>query len=567
MTRPLDYCDKAQRYIEAVLSGSRSACRWVKLACERQQKDLARKDWRYTFDRARGNKVCRFIECLTHVKGSIAGQPIHLEDWQCFLLTTVFGWVDKETGFRRYRKAYVEVPRGNGKSTLLSGIGLYMETADREPGADVYSFATTKEQAKIVFNDALAMTRGNKDFREAFGVTALNHSIIVLGTNSKFVAKSADADTLDGLNTHCGIIDELHAHKTRYVFDVVESSLTKRDQPLMFSITTAGFILDGICMEQRRTIAHILDETIQDDNYFGIIYTIDPGDDWKDPASLEKASPNWGVSVKPDASLSALRNALVNTTAQKNFLTKYLDVWVNSDSQWLEMEKYRNCIDKTFRREDFSGKYAIYGIDLASKLDITAVVRLWWRRESDGEVHYYVGADYFLPEEAINNSDNSQYDGWRRSEYLKATGGAVTDLAALEEYLKADIPQYDTLAVAYDPMQATQLSQDLIQEGAPMVELPQTLKNMSEPMKQLQALIYAGRLHVEDNPVTHWMFGNVVCHVDAKENIYPRKEKVQNKIDGVVALIMAINQSIHMDVENCYTDIDNTPIDWGAFKI
>lgn len=566
----IDYCRKAQRYIDKVLTGKIPACRFVRQACERQQRDLGRAKsgrWRYIFSKQAANRVCRFIECLQHVKGPKAGQNIHLEDWQCFILTTLFGWLNRKSGVRRFRKGYIEVPRGNGKSTMLSGIGLYMETADGEKGADVFSFATTKEQARIVFNDALAMTRGNRDFREAFGVTALNHSIVVIGTNSTFRPKSSDADTLDGLNVHCGIIDELHAHKTRYVYDVVESAITKRDQPMIVSITTAGFILDGICMEQRRTIAHILDQSIEDDAYFGVIYTIDQGDDWQTEAALRKANPNWGVSVQPDAALSAQNNAKINTTAQKNFLTKYLDIWVNSDSAWLDMERYRRCIDREIKREDFAGRYAIFGIDLASKLDISAILRVFWKpAESTGEMHYYVFADYYLPEAAINGSDNASYDGWRRAGYIHSTGGEVTDLAALEAELMAEIPRYQTISVAYDPMQATQLSQNLLQAGAPMTEVPQTLKNFSEPMKQLQALIYAGRIHIEDNPATHWMFSNVVCHIDAKENIYPRKEKRENKIDGPVALIMAVNQIILLDVENNYND-STAPVDWGKFII
>lgn len=570
MSTTQDYCRKAARYIERVLSGKIPACRFVKLACERQQADLARAKggrWKFIFDKSAANRVCAFIEHLHHVKGPKAGQNIHLEGWQCFILTGIFGWKNRKTGARRFRKAYIEVPRGNGKSTMLSGIGLFMETADGEKGADVYSFATTKEQARIVFNDALAMTRGNRDFRDAFGVTALNHSIVVIGTNSTFRPKSADADTLDGLNTHCGIIDELHAHKTRYVFDVVESSITKRNQPLIVCITTAGFILDGICMEQRRTIAHILDGSIQDDAYFGIIYTIDPGDDWQSEAALRKANPNWGISVQPDAAISAQNSAKINTSAQKNFLTKYLDIWVNSDSAWLDMERYRRCIDRGIKREDFAGQYAIFGIDLASKIDISAILRVFWRPDPDtGEMHYYVFADYYLPEAAINGSDNPQYDGWRRAGFIHATGGEVTDLAALEGELMAEIPLYQTISVAYDPMQATQLSQNLLQAGAPMTEVPQTLKNLSEPMKLLQALIYAGRIHIEDNPATHWMMSNVVCHTDAKENIYPRKEKKGNKIDGAVALIMAVNQIIQLDVENNYND-SAAPVDWGKFII
>lgn len=567
----MDYVAKANRYIKNVLNGKIPACKFVKQACQRQLNDLERqktKGFPYYFDRKAANKICKFIENLTHVKGALAGTNIHLEDWQCFILTTVWGWLKTANNKRRFNESYVEVPRGNGKSTVESGCGLFMETADGEKGADVYSFATTREQAKIVFDDALAMARGNKDLRDYFGVTCLNHSIIVLGTNSKFLAKSADADTLDGLNTHFAIIDELHAHKTRYVYDVVITSIGKRDQPLVFSITTAGFILDGICMERRRTAAKVLDGSVIDESFFCIIYTIDKEDDWRTIEAAIKANPNWGVSVNPDIIRSRLKNALVNTTAQKNYLTKHLDVWVNSDSAWLDMQKYNACIDSTFTPDDFQNDYVIYGVDLASKLDLSVVVKLWWRlNEDDNQIHYYVWTDFYLPSETVKAATNSNYEAWQKDGYLHVTEGAITDLTEIQEFLTEDCKKYDVISVAYDPMQATQMAQGLLSEGVPMTELPQNLKNLSEPMKQLQALIYCGRVHFCNNPVMHWNAANVVAHVDAKENIYPRKEKNENKIDGMVALIMAFNQAILFNVENEYIKRDSAAPDWSSFKL
>lgn len=564
----MDYVDKAKRYITKVLDGKIPTCRWVKFACLRQKQDLERKKsskFPYHFDRKRANKPCKFIECLCHVKGPKAGECIHLEDWQCFIITTIFGWVD-DNGYRRFSQAYIEVGRGNGKSTFCSGIGLYMLCADGELGADIYSFATTRDQARIVFDDALAMARGNKDLQRYYGLTPLNNSMVIIGTNSKFLPKSSDADTLDGLNTHLGIIDELHAHKTRKVYDVVNSSTSKRSQSLIFTITTAGYILDGICMERRRTVGHVLDGSVIDEALFGIIYTIDEDDDWQSEIALKKANPNWCVSVNPKQIMSELISAKLNTSAQKEYLTKHLDVWVNSDHQWLKMEHYRQCIDSSLKESDFFGEYAIYGLDLASKLDISALIRLHWR-EIDGVIHYYVFPYFYLPADAVHSSDNSQYEGWAKDEYIQTTDGPITDLNALQEWIAEDVKQYSVLSVAYDPMQATQMSQNLLGDGVPMVELAQNLKNMSEPMKQVQALIYTGRLHIADNPVMHWMASNVVCHTDAKENIYPRKEKVQNKIDGMVALIMAINQAIQLDIEHQYISVnDSSHADWSDFS-
>ena len=565
----MDYVAKANRYIKNVLSGKQLAGRFTRLACERQQKDLKKKctkNFPYVFDKQKANRVCKFIECLDHVKGELAGEAIQLQDWQCFILTTIFGWVDKKTQKRRYTQAYIEVARGNGKSTLCSGIALYMMCADGELGADVYSFATTREQARIVFDDALAMARGNPDLKDAFDISCFNHSMVIIGTNSKFLPKSADAGTLDGLNTHCGIIDELHAHKTRYVYDVVVSSVIKRAQPLVFTITTAGFILDGICMERRRTAAHVLDESVTDDSLFGIIYTPDSGDDWTSEEAIIKANPNWKISVFPKQIKSDLTNALVNTSAQKNYLTKHLDIWVNSDSQWLDMEKYRKCVDLSLKIEDFQHEYSIFGLDLASKIDIAAVVKLFWK-EIEGITHYYVFYDFYLPSETVSSSGNSQYEGWVKDGYLTITDGPITDLQAIEQEIVSECKQYDMLSLAFDPMQATQMSQNLISNGVPMVELFQNLKNYSEPMKQLQALIYAERIHFSDNPVMHWMMSNVVCHVDAKENIFPRKEKNEMKIDGPVALIMAMNQSIQLNVEKYYQKAQSQKMDWSKFNL
>ena len=437
----MDYVAKANRYIKNVLSGKQLAGRFTRLACERQQKDLKKKctkNFPYIFDKQKANRVCKFIECLDHVKGELAGEAIQLQDWQCFILTTIFGWADKKTGKRRYTQAYIEVARGNGKSTLCSGIALYMMCADGELGADVYSFATTREQARIVFDDALAMARGNPDLKDAFDIQCFNHSMVIIGTNSKFLPKSADAGTLDGLNTHCGIIDELHAHKTRYVYDVVVSSVIKRAQPLIFTITTAGFILDGICMERRRTAAHVLDESVTDDSLFGIIYTPDSGDDWTSEEAIIKANPNWKISVFPKQIKSDLTNALVNTSAQKNFLTKHLDIWVNSDSQWLDMEKYRKCIDSSLKIEDFKHEYSIFGLDLASKIDIAAVVKLFWK-EIEGVTHYYVFYDFYLPSETVSSSGNSQYEGWVKDGYLTITDGPITDLQSIEQNIVSEV--------------------------------------------------------------------------------------------------------------------------------
>lgn len=546
MTR--NYIDLANKYIDDVLTGKVLACNYVKLSCQRQKNDLKRKRWEYHFDEVRASRVCKFIELLTHVKGPLAGQNIKLEPWQIFILTTVFGWVDKQ-GFRRYQQVYIEVPRGNGKSALSSGVALYMLCADGEKGADVYSFATTRDQAAIVFNDAQAMARANSNLKAAFGLSVLAKSLVVLGTNSKFLAKSADASTLDGLNTHCGIIDELHAHKTREVYEVVQTSIGKRSQPLLWCITTAGFTLDGICMEVRRFVTKILKGDVKEESQFGIIYSLDDGDDWRSDDALIKANPNWGISVMPKAILANRTKALADPSAENGFKTKHLDLWCNADAAWMQMLKWRKCYRPDVEISEFLGAPCVYAIDLAAKTDITAVVRLFFRKEQDDKVHYYVFPEFWLPSETVQMSSNSQYKGWSKQELIHITDGPVNDLQAIQEYILDDTKQYDVKAIAFDPWQAYQLAQNLMDEGLPMVELKPTVLNFSEPMKELQALVYDKRLHTDGNPVLEWMVSNVVAHLDAKDNIYPRKEQPNNKIDGVVALIMAINRTIALNVD------------------
>lgn len=547
MKKP-DYVAIAKEYMSGVLDGSVPACSFVKQAVQRQLNDLRRwgaEGGDYYFDEKEASRPCWFIENLTHTKGELAGRAIHLEPWQCFLLTTLFGWKAK-AGNRRFRSAYVEVARGNGKSTLLSGIGLFCLCADHEPGAEVYSFATTREQAKIVFGDAQTMARGNRALQEAYGLEVTAHALYVPATNSTFQAKSAEGSTLDGLNTHLAIIDELHAHKKRDVFDVVETSLGKRRNSLMVSITTAGVDRTGICYEQRTLVTKILSGSLQDESYFGIIYTLDPDDDWKSDEALAKANPNWGVSVRPEVIRALQAKAIATPSAENNFKTKHLDVWCNADVGWMDMKAWDACADESLDESDFDGEPCWLGLDLASTSDMTAKVKIF-QRKIDGFSHYYLFGDYWLPRTAIERGVNSQYQGWEYLGYLHVCEGPVTDFAEIRDSILEDCGRYSVQSVAYDPFQAVQLSKELSDDGVPMVLCKQTVANLSDPMKQFQALVLDHRLHFNGDPVLTWMVSNVVCHVDVKENIYPRKDAPENKIDGVVAGIMALSRALLND--------------------
>lgn len=543
-TSPRKYCAIARDYGERVLNGELPACEFVKLAVRRQNRDLERYSGvksAYYFDEKEASLVCRFIELLPHTKGQLAGQKIRLEPWQVWILTTIFGWRRRADGGRRFRRVYIEVPRGNGKSCLSSGVALYCLLADHEPGGEVYSFATTRDQAGIVFGDAKRMAQQTPSLCKHFGLEILAHSLYVESTNSTFQAKSAEGSTLDGLNTHLAIIDELHAHKTRAVYDVVETSLGKRVNSLMWVITTAGFDTSGICYEVRTMVRNVLNRSVVDESQFGIIYGLDEGDDWKSLAALEKANPNWGVSVMPEVVTSLQKKAIAIPSAAGNFMTKHLDVWCSAASGWMNMPAWNKCAREELRREDFEGEPCYIGLDLGSKFDMTAKVLMFPREDRDGRTYFVTFADFYLPSRAIETSPNSQYRGWVEQGLIRVTDGAMTDFNVVEEDIREDLSRYSVQSIAYDPWQATQLISSLEDSGAPLVECRMTVQQISEPMKTLEALVLDGRIQHDGNPCLTWMMGNVVAKVDAKDNIFPRKERYEQKIDGPVAMIIALS--------------------------
>lgn len=564
-----DYVKVAQKYADDVLKGRISACKWVKAACQRQKDDLKRwpkKGSQFVFDKDKATKVCRFIENLTHIKGPLAGCKIKLEPWQVFILTTAFGWVTQE-GARRFRRVYIEVPRGNGKSALSSGVGLYMLCADGEGGAECYSLATTRQQARIVFGDAQSMARANKGLLARFGATVTAHNIHILKTASKFEALSSEGSTLDGLNTHIGIIDELHAHKTRAVYDVVETSIGKRTQSMLWVITTSGSDRAGICYEVRGFVCQILNDVLvrhdglgykvdgsaaADETQFGIVYTIDDEDDWTTTASLVKANPNWSVSVMPDVVIPLQQKAIQMPSAANNFLTKHLDVWVNASVAWMDMRAWDRCADKSLSLDDFEGEECCIGLDLATRNDICAKVRVF-KRAIDGKPHFYLFGDYFLPESAVTDGRNSQYSGWVRSGHLIETGGDVTDYDVVAATIRDDAARFTIKEVGFDEWNASHLANMLTEEGLTMVAMRQGARTLSEPMKYLEELVMDGRLHHDGNPALTWMISNTLAKRDEADNIKPIKERYENKIDGTVAAIMGIARAMS-DESNAMPD-------------
>lgn len=539
----MNFADVAHEYARGVVAGLIPACRYVVQACQRQLDDLASPPVGYRFDPARAEKICRFVELCPHIKGEKAsrGELIKLEPWQVFILSTAFGWVDAD-GNRRFRRVYIEVPRGNGKSALSAPIGLYMLAFDGEAGAEVYSAATTRDQARIVFRSAQAMARRMEPLCRKFGIRVPAQAITQEKSNSTFQALSADGHTLDGLNIHLAIVDELHAHKTPVVYDVLETGLGKRPQSMIWAITTAGFNKHGICYQTRDFAIKVLSGLIEGEaaeSTFGIVYTIDEGDDPYSEDSLRKANPNWGVSVDPNIVMQTAAKARQVSQNRVNYLTKHLDVWVDANSSLYDTEWWRRCEDRSLDEADFAADECVMGLDLASKIDIAARVNLY-RRMIEGKAHYYVFPRFYLPRVAIEEDKHPMYRGWEMQGDIYATPGETTDFGIIEDEIKADGPGLNLQAVATDPWQAQQMIQSLKKDGMPAEEYRQTVANMSEATKTLDALMREGRIHHPGNAVLNWMIGNVVGHYDAKENVYPRKEMPQNKIDGAIALIMAL---------------------------
>lgn len=554
------YVEAALAYAKAVIAGEIAACKWTHLACQRQLDDLARQtneQWPWQFDQALASRPCEFIELLPHIKGKWAreGRLIELEPWQCFILTTVFGWVHKETRLRRFKEGYTEVPRKNAKSTLSSGLALYMLSADGEHGAEIYSAATTRDQARIVFDDAKAMAERTPGLRTELGLAILQHSLTVAYRASKFTPLAAEGSTLDGLNVHFAVIDELHAHKTRAVYDVIDTARGAREQSLLWNITTAGTDRSGICYERRTHVTKVLDGVINDPSMFGIIYTIDDGDDPHDPRSWSKANPNWAKSVLEDDMIAASRKAESMPSALNNFLTKRLNVWVNGESAWMDMRAWDKSGNSYLRDNlaEFYGAKAWIGLDLAQKKDFAALSLVFEaelpERQFDGSTAYTrkwcVCMRLYLNELAVQESGNAHLAGWARQGYVQVTDGDITDFDVVAEDLRTMCRNFDVQEIAFDPALSMYFAGKLIEEGLPLVEITQRALFFTPPLIQVENLVLEKKLAHDGNPVMTWMVSNLVVKESKFNELKsPTKERPENKIDGPIAMLMALGRAL-----------------------
>jgi len=541
------------QYIDGVMSGEITACRWVKLAVKRHLNDLNTAHQRgLHFDEKAAERVIKFFSLLKHSKGKWAGQKIKLEPWQQFILAMVFGW-KRSDGTRRFRTAYLEVARKNGKSTLAAGIGLYLMLADGEGGAEVYSAATKKDQAKIVFDEATRMVSSSPSLSKR--LETYKEAITDLKTFSKFAPLGRDSKTLDGLNPHGAVIDELHAHPSGEMWGVLKTGMGAREQPLIFAITTAGFNQYGFCQEQRDYVTQILEGVHQNDSYFGIIYTLDgenkkddkDKDDYFDEANWIKANPNLGVSVKLDTFREMALEAKAKPTERQEFITKNLNIWTNAQTSWVDWDKWKLC-GGTINEDDLIGRSCWAGLDLSSTIDITALVLVF--PAIDGTEHYDILCRFWMPSEGLqerSKNDQVNYWAWKEHGYIEATEGNVIDYNHILAEIKALNKKFKVEEVAYDRWGASKLQADLQDSGLTVVEFGQGYASMNPALKELERIYIAGLLNHGNNPILNWMASNVTVKTDPAGNIKfikPDRLKSKVRIDGMISLAMATDRAV-----------------------
>lgn len=540
-----DFITRAIEYAESIVDGEILSGQYVIYACQRFLNDLERDDLTLYRDRGKkapANKWCRFLETMPHVKGRWAkrNELFVLSDWQIFCTVNIYGWHWVESGKRRFRVVYICVPRKNGKSFWVACLGLGHLTIDDEFGAEVYCGATGIEQAMKVFEPARLICKKKESFSEHFGIEINKRSLRVADDNAVFqpvIGKPGDGDS-----PSAGIVDEYHEHADSDQYDTFETGMGARENPMMIVITTAGYNMTGPCYSMQLDIQSILSGAVTDDQFFGVIYSIDENDQWDTVEALRKANPNYGGSVDIDFVQGKLKQARRSADKQVAYKTKHLNMWVGAKAAWMNMLKFHACRKKNHTLSDFKGREIMAGFDLASKIDLATMGILVLPSEDDPLYHYF--CYHYLPEDVVLDSGNLNYRKWHSNGWLTTTPGDTTDFDYIETDFKRVAKQYDLKEAPFDPYQATQFSTNMIKLGLPMVEVGQTWKNLSEPMKETQAMIYRKDITFNMDPVLMWMMGNMVAVLGRTDDIFPSKEKPANKIDGIISLIMCVNRVI-----------------------
>lgn len=544
--------DPATQYAKDVVQGKLVAGKLVRLACQRHLRDMETAHERgLWFDESEVYRVEEFFrEFCRHSKGELAGQPVILAPWQVFRLGSIFGW-KREDGWRRFRTAYNQVARKNGKSTEAAGVGLYGLIADNEAGAGVYSAATTREQARIVFEEADRMVKKSPEL--AAVLERFKSSLYFEQTESIFAPLAAEDSNLDGLNVHVAIIDELHAHKTSGVLDVLDSATGARKQPLIFIITTSGFEASSVCYNNYEYARKILEGVVEDDSFFAYIAQLDEEDHWDDSTMWIKANPNLGVSLTLESLLDRVAKARNIPSALTNFKVKCLNFWENATERWIPAElwaKNKGAINE----EELLGNVCFGGLDLSENTDLSAFILVF-----PVAGRFKIISKFYLPEEGIDKRSRDEgipFRHWANQGLLTLTPGDYVDFS----WIKADILKaaetYDLQELAFDRYRASRLTQELAEEGITLLAHSQSFLGMHAPSTEFINLLGEGRIEHGGNEILKWMADNVTVIRDSSGNIKPNKDekKSKKKIDGIVAAIMAVGRAIFAEDEDSVYD-------------
>lgn len=516
-------------YAERVITGEITACRYVKLACQRYLDWLERDDIEFRTDKV--DKVVNFISKLKHFTGSMNGKPFILSDFQFWIICNVYGFY--RGNHRVIKNVYIELARKNGKSFFAAAMALYNLIADGENNAEIELVANSTKQAKIVFqmckNLVDGLDRKHKYFK------SFRDNIRFDFTKSFLQVLSSDANANDGWNSSLFIVDEYHSAPNSSMYDVMKSSQGNRDNPLAIVITTAGFNLFSPCFQLRKTNIEILEGVKVDDTVFAAIYTLDEGDDWSDERNFIKSNPNLGISVKTQYLKEQVIQAKNNTSLEVATRTKNFNQWVSSSDIWLSNDLLLQSTDKV-DLSDFNECTAYIGVDLAAVSDLTAVSVMIPMNDK-----FYFKTHYYLPQSClIDNSNAELYKEWKRKNCLTITSGNVCDYDyVLKDLLKINEKVYIG-KIAYDSYNATQWAINATTEGLPLEPYSQALWSFNRPTKELERLVKMGKVVIDDNEITRWCFSNVSLKSDHNDNIKPVKTQDQQKIDGVIAMIQAL---------------------------
>ena len=496
------------------------------------------------YDKSAADYAVAFIENLCHTKGTWAGKPFELIDWQEQIIRDLFGTL-KPNGYRQFNTAYIEIPKKQGKSELAAAVALLLTCGDGEERAEVYGCAADRQQAAIVFDVAADMVRMCPALSKRVKILASQKRLIYTPTNSFYQVLSAEAYSKHGFNIHGVVFDELHTQPNRKLFDVMtKGSGDARMQPLYFLITTAGTDTHSICYETHQKAKDIIEGRKIDPTFYPVIYGADESDDWTDPKVWKKANPSLDITVGIDKVKAACESAKQNPGEENAFRQLRLNQWVKQAVRWMPMEKWDNCafaVDE----DELEGRVCYGGLDLSSTTDITAFVLVF--PPLDNEDKYIILPYFWIPEDNLTlrvNRDHVPYDVWERHGYLQTTEGNVVHYGFIEQFIERLGERFNIREIAFDRWGAVQMVQNLEGMGFTVVPFGQGFKDMSPPTKELMKLVLEQKIAHGGHPVLRWNMDNIYIRTDPAGNIKADKEKSTEKIDGAVATIMALDRAI-----------------------